>query len=276
MSSYIDATVRGGMNDLIALSIVSHGHGPLLGRLLEELDQCEDLSGVAVIVTLNMPDECFDSVNFKRLRVRVVRNKVPLGFGANHNQAFRYCQTPWFVILNPDLRIIDSSCFAKLVSAARSVPKAALLAPLVRNSTGEVEDAVRRNLSLFALLRRITGHEAPPPNVMAATMRGKPFYWLAGMFLMTDANVFRRLSGFDERYFLYCEDYDLSARIYNAGYALMRVEEAEVAHDAQRDSHRSATHLGMHVASLFRVWISAAFWKVVLIELPLRIKRWRY
>ena len=91
---------------------------------------------------------------------------------------------------------------------------------------------------------------------------GRPFYWLAGMFLMVRAAAFTAVGGFDERYFLYCEDYDLSARLFNAGYPIAQVQAARAVHDAQRDSHRSLRHLKLHVVSLLKVWTSVAFWRV--------------
>jgi GT2 family glycosyltransferase len=93
---------------------------------------------------------------------------------------------------------------------------------------------------------------------------GQPFYWLAGMFLLARADAFQAVGGFDERFFLYCEDYDLCARFYGAGYALASVPAASAVHDAQRDSHRAFKYLRWHVGSLLKVWTSRAFWRVTL------------
>lgn len=258
---------------LITLSVVSHDHGPLLDSLLHDLEGCQDLSGVAVIVTLNVREEMFDASIFPSLQLYVIRNDAPRGFGANHNRAFSMCRTSWFIILNPDLKVTDSACFRKLLAAGESVPCAALLAPLIRNSTGEIEDAVRTNLGLVSLIRRTLHRDEVRPDTAVPAMRGAPFYWLAGMFLLINARVFRELSGFDERFFLYCEDYDLSARVFNAGYSILQVPSAEVVHDAQRDSHRSFKHLKLHIASLMKVWSSSAFWRVWAAELVRRAPR---
>ena len=84
------------------------------------------------------------------------------------------------------------------------------------------------------------------------------------MCLVVNAQAWRAVQGFDERFFLYCEDYDLCARLYNAGYSLVVDDATCVVHDAQRDSHRSSRHLRWHLESLAKVWLSAAFWRVVL------------
>jgi N-acetylglucosaminyl-diphospho-decaprenol L-rhamnosyltransferase len=96
----------------------------------------------------------------------------------------------------------------------------------------------------------------------------QPFRWLAGMCLMINSSAFKAIGGFDERHFLYCEDYDLCARLYVSGHKLLLDRRCRVVHDAQRGSHRSRRHLYLHVSSLVRVWTSRAFWHVVFRTRP--------
>lgn len=251
------------MND-VTISIVSHGHGELLARLLHELDACSPPGdSYRVVLTLNLGDEPFDPAAYARLRLTVIRNPAPQGFGANHNAAFRRCETRWFAVLNPDLRLVGGDPFPALAAAHRAGGRIGVVAPRIVGPSGRPEDAVRANLTPWSLvLRSVLGRRET--SAMPDTVRrGAAFRWLAGMFLMLDADAFRRVGGFDERYFLYCEDYDLCARLYLAGYGIVSTPSAAVMHDARRDSHRSRRHLQWHVAGLLKVWTSAAFWKVV-------------
>lgn len=247
--------------DSLTVSIVSHGHGPLLCRLLHDLAAVAGLAPVQLIVTLNLADEPFDASAFAPLRVKVLRNTRPQGFGANHNAAFQHCSTAWFAVLNPDLRL-PSNPFPALFEAAARCPDVVLWAPHVVGPNGMSEDAVRPNLTPASLVaRRLLGHREPL-RVDRPARNGEPFYWLAGMFMLLRSSVFRTVGGFDERFFMYCEDYDLCARLYVAGHGLAVEPRARVVHDAQRDSHRSTTHLLWHLASLVKVWTSATFWYI--------------
>jgi N-acetylglucosaminyl-diphospho-decaprenol L-rhamnosyltransferase len=249
--------------DDLTLSIVSHGHGPLLARLLSDLVAMPGLAQVRLIVTLNLVDEVFDTADFAPLRITVLRNAEPLGFGANHNAAFQHCKTPWFAVMNPDLRLPENP-FPALFDAAERWPDIAALAPRVLGPSGEPEDAVRSNLTPASLLaRRLIGHREPLA-MDEPTGPGKRFFWLAGMFLLLRASAFRSVGGFDARYFMYCEDYDLCARLYSAGHSLAVATRATVVHEAQRDSHRSIKHLRWHLVSLIKVWTSAAFWRITV------------
>lgn len=242
------------------ISIVSHGHGDLLQRLLRDLSIQHSIDHCRIVVTLNLPGEPFDQAAHAGLALTVRRNAVPKGFGANHNAAFSHCDAPLFVILNPDIRLPDTRAISRLVGSGMP---SGLLAPSVTNFAGHPEDSVRRNLSPWSLARRALGFDRAPV-AQTTTRVGQPFFWVAGMFVVVEADAFRRVNGFDEQFFLYCEDYDLCARLYSAGYTLRITADVKAIHDAQRDSHRSLRHLRWHVTSLLKVWTSAAFWRVTL------------
>lgn len=248
---------------IATISIVSHGHGPLLGQALRDLSLQTVRDKLNVVVTLNVADEPFDASGYGGLRIQVLRNPVPQGFGANHNAAFRRCEDEWFLIVNPDVRLPDVSAIEKLLpTSVDDAVKPGVIAPRIMNSAGGREDAVRPNLSPWSLLSRVVGGRREA-LVATSTRAGHPFFWVAGMFVAASSEAFRAVQGFDERFFLYCEDYDLCARLYLSGRSIVVRDDVEVIHDAQRDSRRSRRHLKWHLESLLKVWTSKAFWGVV-------------
>ena len=64
------------------LSVVSHGHSVMLMQLLADLDSCASLDGAVVVVTLNLPGEEFVPLLYRRIRLLILRNQQPKGFGA--------------------------------------------------------------------------------------------------------------------------------------------------------------------------------------------------
>lgn len=255
---------HGNTRGQLTISIVSHGHGGLLGRLLRDLDREASLAGVEVVLTLNLKDEITDVSPFPNLRFVVIRNDVPKGFGANHNQAFSRCSTPWFAVLNPDLRVSGKEPFSTLIEAAQEIDRLGVIAPVVVNDAGQLEDSVRGNLTPWSLFRRHVFRRRATISVAGVASEGHPFYWLAGMCLLFDSSAYAAIGGFDSRFFLYGEDYDICARIYGHGMAVALEPRCRIVHSAQRDSHRSLRHLRWHIASLLRIWSSAAFWRVTL------------
>jgi N-acetylglucosaminyl-diphospho-decaprenol L-rhamnosyltransferase len=75
------------------------------------------------------------------------------------------------------------------------------------------------------------------------------------------SQAYRQIGGFDERFFMYGEDFDICARTQLAGWKLQVGEDLLARHEAQRASRSSRKHLYWHVTSLLKVWTSGAFWR---------------
>lgn len=255
------------LSETFTLSIVSHGHGEMLHALLDDIAAFEDAADYELIVTLNLASEVLDPHRWPTLRIRIIRNDSPKGFGTNHNQAFEQCTCSWFVVLNPDLRM-PANPLPALMERARALKDIGAVTPSVVNEAGQIEDHVRRNLTPWALWRRYRGHRKEHVDTSQPASRTNGFYWLAGMFLAFPAHAYREVGGFDERFFLYCEDYDICARLVLGGKQLLKVEDARVIHAAQRDSHRSSRHLRWHLQSLAKVWTSGAYWRLLISSRP--------
>jgi N-acetylglucosaminyl-diphospho-decaprenol L-rhamnosyltransferase len=240
-------------NAAVTASVVSHGQARLVNTLIADLAHHAGPSLRRLVVTLNIAEitpVCADGAPFE---VLIVRNERALGFGANHNRAFQHCDTGWFAVLNPDLRLGGDALGALL--AARQGGDG-LIAPTILDADGNPADAARRLPTPFRVLKRRLEAKAHGPDA--------DFDWLAGMCLLLNSEAFRSLGGFDQRFFMYCEDADLSLRMQLAGWRVRCMTDVQIVHDARRDSHRSWRHLRWHVASLMRLWTSRAFWTYLL------------
>jgi len=233
----------------VTASVVSHGQAALVGTLIADLSRHASRCLRRLIVTLNVPQAEPVRADGAPFEVVVLRNDRPLGFGANHNRAFRHCDTAWFAVLNPDLRLAGD-VLGQLAAAAE--PTDGLVAPSILNADGSPADSARRVPTPLALAARRLRRRPHRPD--------PDFDWFAGMCLLLNSEAFRQLGGFDERYFMYCEDIDLSLRMQLAGWRLRHVPGVRIVHDARRDSHRSPRYLGWHLASLLRLWGSPVFW----------------
>lgn len=239
------------MHDIIkprvTLSVVSHGQGGLVAGLLEDLTRCPDLA--AIILTINIPEDEIPVPDSIRAIVRVVRNDSPLGFAANHNAAFGHCTTPYFAIVNPDIRF-GQDPFPVLIEGL-SAGGAALSAPAVINSAGELEDSVRVYPTLSGLLLKALGIDDGRIVYRLGDPPLRPD-WVAGMFLLVSSDIFRSIGRFDPGFHLYYEDVDLCARLRRQGHDLFLFPAAPVIHDARRASRRKFRYLLWHLSSMLR------------------------
>jgi N-acetylglucosaminyl-diphospho-decaprenol L-rhamnosyltransferase len=236
----------------VTVSVVSHRQNELVNQVIADLDQhCRD--PVHLVLTENVPDVG----PLKRSKIHttdVITNRSPKGFGANHNAAFQRCCAPFYCVLNPDVRITTDP-FPPLIQLA-SKPTVGAVGPLVRTPSGKIEDSARRFPTLGSLGRKLF---IKPSGLDYPYNRGPTRVdWIAGMFLLFRSDIYDKVKGFDERYFLYYEDVDLCRRLCQAGFEVVYAPDIEVIHDARRDSHRNVRLAIHHVRSLVRYLSSAS------------------
>ncbi len=201
-----------------------------------------------LLITLNLAHEDVSALqalaNELPFACRFLRNVRPKGFGANHNRAFSSAPPhDVFVVLNPDLRW-PSDPLAPLAQAAMA-DGVGVAAPCVRSPGGPVEDSWRETLTPWRLLTRYAQRSREPAE--------RPD-WAAGMCLAFRAEAFAEVEGFDEAYFMYCEDMDLGLRLRDAGWKTAFCSDVSVVHAARRASRKSPEHVLWHVQSLLRFW----------------------
>jgi len=146
------------------------------------------------------------------------------GFGGGVNrgvQAALAAGASHVLVLNPDARI-DADSVAALMTAAQGHPTIA--APHIDRPDGSAwfRGSV---LDLADGTVRKAG-----PGELTPTAQRMP--WLTGACLLITRDAWEATGGFDEDYFLYWEDVDLSRRALDAGVRLVLVPEARAIHDA--------------------------------------------
>jgi len=165
------------------------------------------------------------------LPLRIVHNETNLGFGAACNIGARMGHADRILFLNPDARLEPDSiaaCSAHLrgdvwVVGARLI-----------DSTGRVQRTCSRTATVPRMLAHCVGIDRLVPSsgyVMSdwAHDETRLVDHVIGAFYLIRRDVFERLGGFDERFFVYLEDLDLSQRVRAAGGKCMYAADA-IAH----------------------------------------------
>lgn len=238
----------------ITISIVSHRQAHLVSQLLTDIDHnCGP--EVEVVVTQNVQGDPPIDVSAFRARVRIIINDHPKGFGANHDAALSTARGQYYCVLNPDIHFTTNP-FPELL-ACISDGTVGIVAPLITNTAGDIEDSARRFPTPFRIVAKLLPGKRPPEH--RADNKSFSPDWVGGMFMLIPASVFREIGGFDERYFLYYEDVDLCARMRLAGYDIRLCPNARVIHEARRQSHRDLRYFRWHFASMLRFFFSKPF-----------------
>jgi N-acetylglucosaminyl-diphospho-decaprenol L-rhamnosyltransferase len=232
----------------VTVSIVSHGQLALIAPLLAQLNGHSHASIAKVLLTINIPESEAPGLESFRFPIERIENAAPRGFGANHNQAFARCKSEWFLALNPDIRL-DDDVLAPMLALA--VTEAGVMTPRIIEPGNAAPEAHRAMLTPWEILtRRRADYVAPTVPV-----------WIPGLFMLFRSRAFAEVGGFDERFFMYAEDFDICARLRLAGWKIVVAPDLLALHDARRSAHKDVRHFLWFVSSVVKVWLSSAFWR---------------
>ena len=242
----------------ISISVVSHGQAVLVEQLLSDIELYCGSTSIELILTLNLNESMPFRIDTFSFKINLICNSKPLGFAANHNQAFAHATGQFFCVLNPDVRL-NSNPFPPLLEALADT-SIGVVAPLVLGDFGRIEDSARHFPSPLKILCKLFGGCKEGDYLIA----DKQVYpdWVGGMFMLFHSDKFKKLGGFDQRYFLYYEDVDLCARLMLSGYKVVLCPAAIVIHYAHRSSHQNLKYFRWHLNSMLRFFFTPVYWRV--------------
>lgn len=209
----------------ITAIVVAHDSAEVLPACLSALAA----EGVPAIVVDNASGDASATIA-RELGATVIASPRNEGYGRANNRGVAASDTPFVLIVNPDVEVRPGA-IAALLEAAERYPDAALFAPRIVEPSGRIFLQPRSLLSPPHLNR--SGGMAIPEGDACL-----PF--LSGACLLIRRDVFRTLGGFDPAIFLFYEDDDLCRRLRDAGHALVHVHAAEAGHGRGRSSAPSA------------------------------------
>ena len=167
-------------------------------------------------------------------RVRVIEEPRNVGFGAAINDAFRQSRSPYLATLNDDAAP-DPGWLAALVSAIEARPDAGMCASQVRLYGEDALDSAGMLVSGDGSSKQ-RGH-ARPPKFFPVT---EEVLFPSGSAALYRRTMLVQIGGFDEDFFLYCEDTDLGLRARWAGWRCLYVPEAVVEHHYSHSAGRAS------------------------------------
>ena len=236
----------------LAISIVSHGHGQLLPCLLLYFNRLKGID-FQVILTINIPEnESFLNLTYN-YPLKIIRNSIKLGFGHNHNNAFEFASSEFFLVLNPDI-ILNNLNFSESIDFMSINKNVGILTGVVRDIYGSHEDNLRKYPTFFRIFKRFILRIFKFNVKSDYVIKEQPFpvEWVAGLFILILSNTYARIGGFDQRYFMYYEDADLCMRCRLYGYDVICFPSFNMIHNARRSSFKSLKHLFWHIKSSFK------------------------
>lgn len=219
---------------------------------------------VFVVDNGGLPDmsDAFSELSRVGAEPMIISGHGNVGYGRGHNLAIERATSRYHLVLNPDVEI-EPAALVKAMNFLEVHPEAGLLAPAIVDDAGQLQYLCRRYPALLDLfirgflpgaVRRLFAARLARYE-MRSQINEHDMVWdppiVSGCFMLFRTDVLKKLAGFDARYFLYFEDYDLSLRTHAVARVVYEPA-VRVLHHGGGAARKGGAHIRMFVASAFR------------------------
>lgn len=247
------------MNNQISCSIVTF-HNPL--KEIIKLLNCLISSHVTkIFIVDNSLNDSLREIQNLSTKIEYIHNKTNLGYGAGHNIALRKSLTSGFkyhIIINPDVSF-NPKTIETLENYMNTNQQAGLVMPKILYPNGEIQYLckllptpadliIRRFIPIKSFQKKMNyKYELRFTNYNSEM----EVPCLSGCFMFIRCETLYKSGIFDERYFMYAEDFDLCRRIGKLSKTIF-YPKAQVYHSYEKGSYKNKKLLKYHICSIVK------------------------
>lgn len=230
----------------LSIIIVSYNSREQIADCLGALSVgCDGLAFEVIVVDNASSDGSAELVAERFPEVRLIARKDNPGFSTACNQALRLARGRYELLLNPDT-IVPPGALTGLVEVGDRNPEAGLIGPAIyRLGKGKLQSSFRPLPSWEAAFRHYTIAKPLLKALWLSRRRWRPVIdtpttagGLTGACLLIRREVFEKIGGLDERYFLFYEDLDYCRRAIRAGWGILYTHKVSVFHHSGKSTSK--------------------------------------
>ena len=233
----------------LSIIIVNYNVKEFLQNLLHSIEKASSNIVKEIIVVDNASDDgSVEVIKEKFPSVKLLENKINVGFGRANNQGLAIAKGKYFLFINPDC-IVSEDTLDKMISFFESHPDCGLAGCKILNSDGTLQLACRRSFpGPWTSFTKVTGLS----NIFSSSRifarynltyldENKTYEVdaVSGSFMMIRKEVYQKTGGFDEQFFMYGEDLDLCYRVQKNDYKVFYVHSTQIIHYKGESTKRS-------------------------------------
>jgi len=256
----------GGKPRLLLILVAFHPASDEVARLKSCLNRLKPQVGYVVVANDYTSSEPVDDLRDQAHLFIKLRDNRGYGAAVNHAVSQLKHMPDYIAALNTDLAW-DDNTFGAMIDWLDCHPKVCLATPLLKDEHGETQYLCKRNPTVLALLSRRFWPDQFKPQALLRYDRWFVMLdhdyqtafsaeYLSGCCMIMRSSVFLQCGGFDESYFLYLEDADLTRTMSQYG-SCVHVPFVHVTHTWGRGSYRN---FYLALVNLKSAWIYFTKW----------------
>ena len=204
------------------------------------------------------------------MRCELIAGHGNVGYGTAQNLAIQRSSADFHLVLNPDV-VLDAKAIGESIRFLNANPDTVMVVPRGFDARGRYAYLAKRAPSVLVLLLRALS-VAPGRGILGRRVarylygdclpseRPQSIELASGCFMFCRGPALQAAGGFDERYFLYFEDFDLSRRIAERG-RISEVPTVRIVHFGGRTARRGPDRIARFIQSGIR-YFNTYGWRV--------------
>lgn len=253
----------------LTLAIVTYNNSRIIEDTVRSVVENipNDYSYKLYIIDNDSKDNTLDLVRKIKGNIEIIQLGVNKGFGYGHNAILEVLNSKYHLVVNPDIKIENSDQIKKMIHYLDNNPEVGMLSPLILSPDLSIQYLCKTNPTVFdMLIRRMSSNlfkQRQDKYVMKESgyNRIMRLDYASGSFMVFRTSIFKELKGFDDAFFMYLEDADITRRV-NERYKAIFYPEARVIHTWERSSHKSLKFARITVQSMI-TYFNKWGWKLI-------------
>ncbi len=206
-----------------------------------------DIDAEIIIIDNNSPDDSCEIVKKRFPDIILIENKENVGFAKANNQGVAIAKGEYICILNPDT-VVAEDTFLRIIRVSERLIHTGMIGPRLIDGTGNFLQESKRNIpSPLTSFRRLFGIKiGKVKNYYADHISDTGIGdvdILVGAFILVKKEDYESVGGFDEDYFMYGEDIDLSYKMKKKGLLNYFIGIIPVIHYKGESTDRNAEYI---------------------------------
>ena len=264
----------------LSIIIVNYNVKEFLQNLIHSIEKASSNLTKEIFIIDNASDDgSVDFINEKFPQVKLFANQKNLGFGKANNIGLKEATGEFILLINPDT-IVAEDTFEKMIQFFKSDKNVGLAGCKILNPDGTLQLACRRSFpGPWTSFTKVTGLSSLFPNSKIFARYNLTFLdenqtyevdAISGSFMMMRKEVYKKVGGFDEQFFMYGEDLDLCYRIQKNGYKVFYVHTTQIIHYKGESTKRSSLDETKVFYSAMHLFVKKHLSSSLLVEFILR------
>ncbi len=208
----------------LSVIIVNYNTDKLLSKCVASIKR--DPRVEIIVVDNASTDDSLDGIK----NVTIIRNKENMGFAKAVNQGIEVAHGKYILLLNPDTKV-KPGAIEKMLEFANGHEDAGVVGPQLLNPDGSVQSSVFYFPTVWRAIAEFWFgvKKAYSKYVPKGKDAGQVDIVVGAAFLITPIAL-QKVGLFDERYFMYFEDFDYCLRVFEKGLKVYYLPTAEIIH----------------------------------------------